>query len=183
MVARLLHEYRKASPEIKEAGRNWYADARKFAEDTGRAFNVPAYRVSAVIAALSPQTRWTRNLAGAVSLIDAYVSGEQEPPEDCTLYNSNAHKAWRIMQKEEVYDVLGGPKVLSFLGNLLGNEQNFITVDTWMARIVGYDGAPGLKKKQYQLISDAIRRAAEIANEIPAQFQAIVWIESRGSAK
>lgn len=64
-------------------------------------------------------------------------------------------------------------KTWNFYHNLIG-ESDKVTVDTWMARIFGYDGK--FTKSQYQQMAGAIRKIAADNGITPMQAQAAMWV-------
>lgn len=185
LIAQLLEHYYASSETVKTEGRAWYVDQRESVRLIAQRFAIPVSTVAAVVSALSPQTRWSQNIAGAIRTIRAYVSGDVLP-SGVTLYTRNAHKAWSILSEEvlpeNAFD--GAPKTRNFWRNLSGDE-NAITVDTWMLKAMGCGDCHqnGLKPRYYGKYADLIRRAAALVGETPASFQAIVWIQCRGSGE
>jgi hypothetical protein len=180
-TAYLLSWYSRAPEEVKIEGRQWYDTQREIIRELARAHNLPLDTVAACVAALSPMTRWTANVAGAIRLLRAWENGEPAPPRNATLFYKNARKAWRILGGANPWEeFLTSPKVLAFWANLTGDE-NEVTVDTWMLRCAGEENAAknGCKAALYNRVTYAVRDAAQQVGETPAQFQAIVWVQIR----
>jgi hypothetical protein len=182
MVANLLGKYAQASEQAKVEGRTWYDEQREFVRQTACDHGFSANTVAAIVATLSPQTRWAQNVAGTIRIINAFVNGDEVPPRNTTLFYRQALKAWKILQGENPSDLLTSRKIGNFWQNLAGNEQA-ITVDIWMLRAAGISpkvANAGVKDWIYDAVSDAIREAASVVAEVPSQFQAIIWIVERG---
>lgn len=69
---------------------------------------------------------------------------------------------------------LSGPKVQAFQANLL-NDQNMVTVDTWMMRVFGRRTLVP-SDREYEEISRATRTLAREYNTSPSAMQAILWV-------
>jgi hypothetical protein len=180
-VTFLLSWYNSAPEDVKDEGRRWYDNQRELIRELSRTHSLPVDTVAAVVAALSPMTRWPENIAGAIRMLRAFESGAAEPPRNCTLFYKNACKAWGILHGENAWELFThSPKVRSFWRNLVGDEDA-VTIDTWMARAVGEDklAAQGLKPEPYNRIVAAVKDAAQQVAETPAEFQAIVWVQIR----
>jgi hypothetical protein len=182
-VDSLLFWYGRASEDVKHEGRSWYDAQREMIRELSRAHAIDACTVAAVVAALSPMTRWKENVAGAIRLIRAFEQDRDaaEPPRNCTLFVKNATKAWAIMGGADAADLFAtSPKVMAFWRNLCGDEDA-VTIDTWMLRSVGEDTAArsGAKAPLVRKVAAAVREAALMVAETPADFQAIVWVQIR----
>lgn len=183
-VESLLSWYQGATIEQQHSGRTWYDDQRTIVREIALAEGVSPVTVAAVVAALSPQCPWQRNIAGAIRLIRAFRNGEDAAPRDCTIYYRNAVKAWRILQGADAAEVfVTSPKVLPFWRNLCGDE-NAVTIDTWMLRACGVvEWRKGARPALVNALTEAVEEAALKCAETPADFQAIVWVTIRGSAE
>lgn len=183
-VQSVLSWYERSTQDQRAEGRAWYADQREIVRLLAQRHGVSAECVAAVVSALSPQTRWSANIAGAARLLAAWSAGETAAPRNATLYYKNAEKAWRILTGEVSADAAfkNGPKTRAFWRNLSGDETA-VTVDVWMARALALDTskfASGIKPNVYRECAEAVAEAARIVGEPPAQFQAIVWVTVRG---
>ena len=171
-----VSHYHEASPAELAAGRSWYPDAHAkvatwatFAERSER-------NVAALVAVLSPQCPWDRNLQIAEDIL-------------CNGYSNtfgalpvNVLKAERVLAEnvENTRDVMPtGRKVENFARNLSG-DYNAVTVDTHMVQAAWNDvtvpAGPYFKRPiAYDAIANAVRLCADEVGETPAAFQAIVW--------
>lgn len=181
-VSNLLTWYYAAPEDVKSEGRQWYDAQREMIREVAHSSYLPLPTVAAVVAALSPLTRWTQNVAGAIRLIHAYQRDDATtPPRNATLFYRNAVKAWRILDGEAPEVLLSGsPKVWSFYCNLIGDESA-VTIDTWMLRAMEEhkDAKQGLKLNRYLDMAADVREAARQVGETAAAFQAIVWVQIR----
>lgn len=182
--ASLLRTFNSASDENILAGLTWYHDAHEFAADLARATDLDLVTVAAVIAALSPQTRWETNKAAAVELLK---NGTRYPG----MLISNYERAKRVLAASPV-DALAAlqirgedsaPKIASFARNILGDEQR-VTVDVWAARAAlgGSADAERLLSRvgMYEAIAAQYRWLARRVGVTAPQAQAIVWVALTG---
>lgn len=103
-AAHILAAYRSATPAQRKAGERWYPDAHA---EAVRLDPANPGRAAGVIAALSPQTPWDRNLELAGKL---YADGGLKRG---TLGQS-IDRANRIFHGEDPLAVLHGPKTRAF---------------------------------------------------------------------
>jgi hypothetical protein len=171
--------------EIQE-GEDWYARANLIARNIGRAYDIDWYAVAGVIAALSPNNRWDRNVADTERLVKAYCASgfDADAVKVCTFGN-NKTKAIRILNGESPRDVLGGLKVQAFYGCIVGD--NDVCVDghaysIWIGERIPTTKTPKISPKLYHSIADDYRVATDQINAItgkqylPSQVQAITWV-------
>lgn len=181
-IAALVRWYDSATEDVRAEGRSWYTDQREICRELAATHSLTVSQVAAVMAALSPMTRWTENVAGTIRMLRAWEHDQPDtPPRNCTLFYKNACKAWQILHGADAADLFtGSPKVMAFWFNLCGDESE-VTVDTWMVRACGEGETfkSGVKPNAYHKIADAIKEAAAMVGETPAQFQTIVWIQIR----
>jgi hypothetical protein len=175
-AAEILATYALATPEEIAAGREWYADARRFASVLVGANPTRGLTLSTaagVIAALSPQSPWERNKELALrAVVDGHASG--------TLGNS-VRKADRILSGEPVLDVLTSDKVRNFYLSIMGHP-NAVCIDRHAWEVFEgkrYTDAtrPRVTPKRYKEAADAYRQAARTLGELDAtSLQAITWL-------
>lgn len=177
---RLIDAYRGAPLAAIEDGRAWYPTAAREAARIARPTDgIDVVRAAAVIAALSPQVRWAQNVVAAERLIAA-----RGGLSDSTVpgFNANVAKARAIIRGGPLYgpgDALGGeaPKVRAFWRAICGDPDS-VVLDVWAMRAAGLDGAPS--GARYRKVAEMYRRAAAKVGEAPRDFQAIVWLATRG---
>jgi hypothetical protein len=170
---RLLALWHGADPETLQAGRLWYPNAEQVVSVLAERHHVSRPQVAGVIAALSPQQRWRRNILSA----DAILRGE---PWAAAGYATNRAKAEAIAEGAPALMVLGGDKVRSFWANLYGSRYA-VTIDTWMQKAATGTTRMGEQPKgaHYRRIESATISAAAIVGETPREFQAAVWLVIR----
>jgi hypothetical protein len=188
-----------------EAKKGWYA---KSAEAIRQIFgDQDAPRFAALLAAMSPQTsveinllnaatmwrNWTRagrptDREAIIDLMGQSVQGGRGRASVLDAWVNNSVRA--LGDENPMATTLSGPKVDSFMRNLLGNVQA-VTLDAWMANFTLLDqtvfggsltkgGDPG-KGAAYLAMSAKIRRVAENLTKstgkkwTPAEVQETVW--------
>ena len=185
------------------AKRGWY---RKSTEAIATVFGPDAPRFAALLAAMSPQTSVQSNLRNALntwanwglvgrptdreSIIDIMADSVEGQGGRVSVLNAWINNSERALTSENPVEImLSGPKVDSFMRNLLGDVEA-LTLDTWMANFAAFDkmilrGAitkndPG-KRPSYLAMSARIREAAMRLSELtgetwtPAEVQETVW--------
>jgi hypothetical protein len=183
MVHNIMACYRAADSVQVNEGLLWYSDAKQAAHDIAVKHGVPVYIVVAVIAALSPNNKWSRNVVNADALIGAFVNGDGIDAVRVSTYNKMKQKAWDILAARPDYDgakrMLKGQKITSFFMDIMG-EFN-VTIDGH-ARNIAYDERVGLTDdrtnigvREYRAIQAAYEEAARRLRLMPYQLQAITW--------
>lgn len=188
----ILAVFFSASQAELEEGRQWYATANLAARNIATRYNMKTDKVAAVIAALSPNNRWHRNVRDAEALIRVHViSGEYDTIKVST-YSKNKEKAIRILNDEQPIDVLGGEKVRAFYACISGGDA--VCVDghafaIWSGQRIPTTKTPKISAKLYNQISGDYRKATAVINEVtgscytPSQIQAITWVTWRNLFK
>lgn len=168
---KLVELLAQSTPENYQRGLAWYEVAHLHAQALSDEFELPLFKVCGVIAALSPNNKWERNL------IDTrlFLANPSLDTKVCTFLGQRK-KALRILldasKPSEVKAILGGRKTISFYSNIYKfNTSKEVTVDLWMFRI----GELKKAKKNYEVISDAVLEVSQENNMLPHQLQAIVW--------
>ena len=183
MIYNICSVYRDADETQHAEGLLWYSDAQKAAHNIAVKYDVPVYIVVAVIAALSPNNKWARNLVNADALIGAFVNGDGMLSVKVSTYHKMKAKAWDILAARPDYDgakaMLKGQKITSFFMDIMG-EFN-VTIDGH-ARNIAYGERVGLTDdrtnigvREYRALQAAYEEAARRVGLMPYQLQAITW--------
>lgn len=178
LTRKILSRTMSATTEQVEQGKAWYSNARETVRNLSEMGGLTTTEVAGIIAALSPQTRWSVNVDGAQRVVMA-KKNRRRLPSGVTLYEKNAKKAWKIAGGTQPWAVLGGRKVIPFYDNLRGDEDS-VTVDTWIWKGAGLTGT--LTDAKMRAIQRAYVVVARRLQVTPAQAQAIDWIVIRGKA-
>ena len=183
MIHNIVSVYRDADETQHAEGLLWYEQAKREAYHIAMKHDVPVYIAVAVIAALSPNNRWSRNVTNADALIGAFVSGDGLLSVKVSTYHAMKQKAWDILAARPDYDgakrMLKGQKITSFFCDIMG-EFN-VTIDGH-ARNIAYNERIGLTDertnigvREYRGLQDAYMDAAQQIDIMPYQLQAITW--------
>ena len=183
MIHNITSVYRDADKTQHAEGLLWYSDAQKAAHVIAVKYDVPVYIVVAVIAALSPNNKWSRNVANAATLIAAFIRGDGIDAVKVSTYHKMKQKAWDILAARPDYDgakaMLKGQKITSFFCDIMG-EFN-VTIDGH-ARNIAYGERVGLTDdrtnigvREYRALQAAYEEAARRVGLMPYQLQAITW--------
>jgi hypothetical protein len=180
------------SPSQVESGATWYERANDECHRLWQSHNISLRDAAGVIAALSPNNAWDRNVADAHALCAAYFAGDgasdARQVKVCT-FNGNKEKAIQILDGADPMDVLGGLKVRAFFQCILGDERA-VCVDghafsIWSGERVATSATPSISAKLYGAIAADYITATDLINSIhgtnytPAQVQAITWVVHR----
>lgn len=178
-----------ATSEERRSGPDWYEVARQQCEAMAVEHNLPLATVVAVVAALSPNNKWQRNVADAATLIKAYLGGHDILSVKVCTYHTMRAKAWdilasRAVTNEELIKQLNGRKIVSFFRNIMGDRAS-VTIDGH-ARNIAYAERLSLTGskftigvREYRLLSEAYSEVG-IVNGLKAyEVQAITWMAWR----
>jgi len=176
LKTQIKEHYSKADLENLQLGLTWYERAHNECKLLSMTFGVPLSKVVGVVAALSPNNKWQRNLHDAWDFLD-------KPSLDtkvCTFTNQRK-KALAILESdgenETIEGILKGTKTRNFFHNILNfKTSNRVTVDIWAYRSVSLEE----KQKNYKIVSQAYSEVATEYKLKPHQLQAVVWGVVRG---
>jgi len=183
MVYNITSVYRDADETQHAEGLLWYSDAQKAAYHIAVKYDIAVFIVVAVISALSPNNKWTRNIVNADALIGAFIRGDGIDSVKVSTYHAMKRKAWDILAARPDYDgtkaMLKGQKITSFFMDIMG-EFN-VTIDGH-ARNIAYSERVGLTDdrtnigvREYRALQAAYEEAARRVGLMPYQLQAITW--------
>lgn len=183
MIYNICSVYNEADKTQHAEGLLWYSDAQKAAHDIAARHGVAVYIAVAVIAALSPNNKWSRNVTNADALIGAFIRGDGVDSVKVSTYHKMKAKAWDILAARPDYDgakkMLKGQKITSFFMDIMG-EFN-VTIDGH-ARNIAYGERVGLTDdrtnigvREYRALQAAYEEAARRLGLMPYQLQAITW--------
>jgi hypothetical protein len=176
------------------SGAQWYETAQNAAATIAARYGVKADTVAGVIAALSPNNKWERNLRDADALISAYTLGGLSDALEVktSTYNKNKLKALAILEGAAPLEVLGGLKVRAFYSCIIGADD--VCVDghayaIWRGERISTSSTPKISAKLYgSIAADYVKATATInsvmgASYRPYQVQAITWLVWRRMIK
>jgi hypothetical protein len=175
MVDNIIGVYRQATQDERNRGAQWYPLAHEIVIEWATHFDRSIANVACVIAALSPQVEWSRNLIIADDVLHGNV------PSIGSYIRSNLVKAERIRDDNATDTAdyfLQGCKVRCFAANLAGN-YDLVTVDTHAGQIAANNPAANVRVdtwRRYEPVSSAYLAAAKRLRIKPATLQAITWL-------
>lgn len=172
-----------------EMGLDWYPRAKRIAESIANKVGLPGplpaigwQTVAGVIAALSPNNRWERNVADAELVVRLFKAGGAEAAlgaKVCT-YKANLRKAVAILQGgESIETILNGPKVIEFYHCICGDTQD-VCIDghaysVWVGQRLTMKEVPHIGKALRNQIKADYIKAARHCDLRPSEVQAITW--------
>lgn len=177
-------------PSLVEEGLNWYAIAHEKAYAMAHRLNdASIFEVCGVIAALSPNNRWERNLVDAETLFRHAINGGKLDNIRVSTYAQNKEKAWLICRGvADPLDVIRGNKTKSFYQCLIApDKSDAVCVDSHavniaLGRQASIARTPALTDNKYALIAFCYTTATREINEdsvcgsvLPLQVQALTW--------
>lgn len=217
----ILRVFRQIPAAEVAEGREWYPQARELAEDLARLttsrydeeWEHEVAKAAAVIAVLSPRLSWKKNVELAMRAYNAHLAEANGATlavthaiETWTGLKINARKAFRILDGEDMDEVVKGPKVRQFWHTIVDPTDpravvvdrhafdvavNRVLTDLVRGKLLGKAGA-------YDNVADKYRRAAAIISRelakaamtgpnsgsvtpdsvtiTPAELQAITWV-------
>lgn len=140
--------------------------------------NIP--RVTAVFVSTSPNNDYKNNLRSTVSILDGWKRGIPDKKIRISTYNHCRDRALTFLRGEDFLSVTKGLKIRNFYQNICDPTDLVpVTVDGHMVgawcgkRMVMKEAL--LNRREYEIISEAVRRLSEVKNLIPCQLQAILW--------
>jgi len=191
-VKNIIAIRKKAKPEDVAHGIAWYAEAYEECRVMADKFSLPINVVTGVVAALSPNNRWSINLTNADDLIQAWCDGRTADDVSCSTYHAMKQKAWSILEAmpdhDETKRMLNGKKIVCFYENIMGDDT--CTIDgharniAYNERVVLTDGKTSIGAKEYRNLQEAYRIAASRCRvngrKLKAyELQAITWVTWR----
>lgn len=164
--------------------KHWYDEAQDEAKAIAEKLDMPVYIVVGVMAALSPNNKWERNLVNAYELCKAFQDGHGMDSVKVSTYHKMKEKAWGILTEfgeyDRVVEQLKGQKIVAFFRNIMGEDD--ITIDGH-ARNIYYNEKVGLTdaktsigKKEYVKLQKEYLTVAKEYDMLGRQMQAITWV-------
>lgn len=184
-VDNIIKTMKKATEQDRAYGATWYSAVQDECRRIGLKTNLCYKVVAAVTAALSPHTKWERNILDAKKLIIAFIRGRTIDSFKVSSYNKDKLKAWKILIvnscEGDYTPMLTGQKIRSFYNCIIGTDD--VCIDRHAVSVIY-----GLRLSNTR-ISPKLYRQAQIAYTLasrntkytPAQLQAITWSVWRGA--
>lgn len=168
--------------QANQDGLIWYTRLNRHCRDLGLKYNVPQWKVAAIMSALSPITSFENNLHDTDKILklgNKTKNRDLKSPlfikKALAIYNAPCYNEVRKLFNEKT-----GRKTLSFWDNMANLESDRVTIDVHMIRHLGIEGS--LTNKKYRDAENAIREYAAQINVKPYQLQAMIWCNVRGKS-
>ena len=183
-VANLRAVAAQAEPADWQAGAAWYPAANTLVRRLARQYDQRAAVVAAVVAALSPANKWTRNTVDAENVIRVWsATGDRDKVRAIKVatYNRNRDKAVEILATGDP-TLLTGQKVTAFAYNLSAPDAGGAVIDRHAYNaVIGHREVVDVRghritAKRYR---DAAAAYTDLAAELDisaASLQATVWL-------
>jgi hypothetical protein len=190
----ILAVYFTASLAEREEGLDWYARASRIAGQLAEEYELTSEVTAAVIALLSPNNKWHRNVIDAEALIKAWATGQNCDQVKVCTYGPNKEKAIRVLEGESVDQVVSGRKVSAFFRCIVGCPDS-VCIDghaynVWRGEQSALNEVPSISEKNYNLICNDYISATKKINLIDkrhhllaSEVQAITWVTWRNRIK
>jgi len=193
-ASNIVATYLLATDIEKADGAQWYARAMDAAQTINNSLDLGSKRIAGVIAALSPNNRWERNVIDAENVCKVYINGDIEDVRQvkvCT-YGKMLEKAIQVLEcdyVEDIPDILNGQKIRAFYECIIG-KSDAVVIDghaysIWIGERLTMKQVPNIGKKLYaNIVADYIEATNIInakfnANLTAYQVQAITWVAWR----
>ena len=181
------------------AGLDWYDRAHKLGVRLIHTYDgLTLGQAVGVIAALSPNNKWTRNQTDAEAMIKAWHVGADPLSVKVCTFHPNKAKAAAILALSDaetqgdadlIAQILNGRKVTAFYRSILG-DPDAVCVDghayaVWIGERIPTTQTPSLGVKLYADIARAYQLVAKRSYELcgttltPTQVQATTWVTYR----
>ena len=186
----IVAKFTLATSQEVQLGVDWYRSALNISGRIASKYHLKVETVAGVIAALSPNNRWERNIIDAEALIKCWAAGGTDDDilavKVCT-YTKMQEKALNILKGGDIITVLNGPKIIEFFNCITNPLLNDVCIDghaysVWFGQRLTMKQVPNIGKKLRQQIKTDYVDACTFINEelnesyTPADIQAITWV-------
>ena len=192
----IVAKFTLATSQEVQLGVDWYASAHNIAGRIAAKYQLRASKpcielVAGVIAALSPNNRWERNIIDAEAIIKCWAAGGTRTDmlnvKVCT-YGKMKQKAIDILTRDiPIIEILNGKKLIEFFNCITNPLLNDVCIDghaysVWFGQRLTMKEVPAIGKKLRSQIKTDYRDATSFINEelcesySAADIQAITWV-------
>ena len=187
----IVAKFTLATSQEVQLGCDWYPSALAIASRIGAKYGLRTELAAGVIAALSPNNRWERNIVDAEAIIKCWAAGGTRTDilnvKVCT-YGKMKAKAVDILTHDiPIVEILNGKKIIEFFNCITNSALNDVCIDghaysVWFGQRLTMKEVPAIGKKLRQQIKTDYRDATAFINEElgtfypPATIQAITWV-------
>ena len=188
----IVAKFTLATSQEVQLGCDWYPSALAIANRISDKYGLRTELVVGVIAALSPNNRWERNIIDAESIIKCWAAGGTRTDmlnvKVCT-YGKMKEKAVDILTPTDrpITEILNGKKLVEFFNCITNPALDDVCIDghaysVWFGQRLTMKDVPPIGKKLRATIKQDYRDACTFINEelscffTPADIQAITWV-------
>ena len=186
----IVAKFTLATSQEVQLGFDWYRSALNISGRIASKYHLKVETVAGVIAALSPNNRWERNIIDAEAMIKCWSAGGTDDDvlavKVCT-YTKMQEKALNILKGCDIVTTLNGPKIIEFFNCITNPLLNDVCIDghaysVWFGQRLTMKQVPNIGKKLRQQIKTDYVDACTFINEelnesySPADIQAITWV-------
>ena len=194
----IVAKFTLATSQEVQLGCDWYPSAYKIAVRMAGTYGVPTETAAGVIAALSPNNRWERNIVDAEAMLKCYAAGGTRDDmlnvKVCT-YGKMKAKAVDILTRfepniedwQDITTILKGKKIVEFFNCITNPKLNDVCIDghaysVWFGQRLTMKEVPAIGVKLRAQIKTDYRDATAFINEelhasfTAADIQAITWV-------
>ena len=186
----IVAKFELATSQEVQLGNDWYSSAFQTCGRIAKMYDVPISKCAAVIAALSPNNKWERNIKDAEDIIKAFKHGDDDDvmAVKCCTYTLNKLKALNILKSNYCsgYEtILNGPKTIEFYHCIMLEDDVCIdghAYSIWFDKRLTMKEVPSIGKKLRAQIKQDYKDATSFINEemgteyLPSAIQAITWV-------
>ena len=187
----IVAKFTLATSQEVQLGVDWYASALNIAGRIATKYHTRIELVAGVIASLSPNNRWERNIIDAEAIIKCWSAGGTRTDmlnvKVCT-YTKMKQKAIDILTRDlPIVEILNGKKIIEFFNCITNTALNDVCIDghaysVWFGQRLTMKQVPAIGKKLRSQIKTDYRDATSFINEeldeqyTAATIQAITWV-------
>ena len=187
----IVAKFTLATSQEVHLGCDWYPSALAIAGRIADKYDTRPEIVAGVIASLSPNNRWERNIVDAEAIIKCWQAGGTRTDmlnvKVCT-YGKMKQKAIDILTRDiPIIEILNGKKLIEFFNCITNPALNDVCIDghaysVWFGQRLTMKDVPPIGKKLRATIKQDYRDACSFINEElgtyypPATIQAITWV-------
>ena len=187
----IVAKFTLATSQEVQLGCDWYPSALDIANRIGVKYDLSAETVAGVIASLSPNNKWERNIVDAENIIKCWAAGGTRTDmlnvKVCT-YGKMKAKAVDILTRDiPIVEILNGKKIIEFFNCITNPLLNDVCIDghaysVWFGQRLTMKEVPAIGKKLRSQIKTDYRDATSFINEeldttyTAADIQAITWV-------
>ncbi len=184
---RILRTFDQATEDDIQYGIRWYANAKAECQSIATGQRLPLHIVVGVVAALSPNNRWERNLRDAEQMIAKWSVGLAVDDVKVCTYRAMRQKAWNILNAwgssqidvDDVLVILNGQKIVAFAECILGRDTCCIDGHAFNIargeRVALTSDKTNVGKRLFRDLQQAYRNAAKKRGFTAYEMQAITW--------